>query len=169
MPKKMRDRVVKLRAEVARLRDLYHKEDVSEISDEALDSLKRELAGIEKEYPSLVTADSPTQTVAGGVKKGFTKVTHSVRQWSFNDIFTEEDLEEFDARTKRFLERNDETIVYFAEEKIDGVKVILRYERGKLKTAATRGDGTVGEDVTDNILTLKRSAANTHKKGNHHC
>ena len=151
----VRERVVKLRAEVARLRDLYHKEDVSEVSDEALDSLKRELAEIEKEYPSLVTADSPTQVVAGGVKKGFTKVTHSVRQWSFNDIFSAEELGEFDARIKRFLKAEGEVIDYFVEEKIDGVKIILRYEQGKLKTAATRGDGTVGEDVTDNILTLK--------------
>ncbi len=159
----MRERAVKLRAEVTRLRDLYHTKDISEVSDEALDSLKRELADIEKKYPSLVVADSPTQVVAGGVKKGFTKVTHPVRQWSFNDIFSEEELQEFDARMKRFLKLEDETISYFVEEKIDGVKVILYYERGKLKTAATRGDGTVGEDVTDNILTL-REVPRTLKK-----
>lgn len=163
MPKAVRERVAKLRAEVTRLRDLYHKKDISELSDEALDSLKRELADIEKKYPSLVTADSPTQMVAGGVKKGFTKVTHPVRQWSFNDIFSEEELQEFDARMKRFLKLEDKTISYFVEEKIDGVKVILYYERGKLKTAATRGNGTVGEDVTDNILTL-REVPRTLKK-----
>ena len=153
MSKKVRERAARLRGEVARLRDLYHKEDRSEISDEALDSLKRELASLEKQYPSLAVADSPTQVVSGGVKKGFTKVTHSVRQWSFNDIFSEEELREFDERTKRFL-GIDTPVVYFAEEKIDGVKIILRYERGVLTTAATRGDGVVGEDVTDNILTL---------------
>ena len=164
VPKGVRERVGKLRAEVARLRDLYHKEDVSEISDEALDSLKHELASLEKQYPSLITADSPTQTVAGGVKKGFTKITHSVRQWSFNDIFSEEALQEFDARIKRFLKRESDTIEYFAEEKIDGVKIILRYEKGELQTAATRGDGTVGEDVTDNILTLKEVPRTLTKK-----
>ena len=163
MPKAVRERVVKLRAEVARLRALYHEQDVSEISDEALDSLKQELAEIEKEYPSLVTADSPTQVVAGGVKKGFTKVTHSVRQWSFNDIFSGEELQEFDARIKRFL-KIDTPIEYFAEEKIDGVKIILQYEQGKLKTAATRGDGTVGEDVTENIATLKEVPSTLTKK-----
>ena len=154
VPKAVRERVVKLRAEVARLRALYHEEDVSEISDEALDSLKRELSDIEKKYPSLVVADSPTQTVAGAVRKGFTKVAHSVRQWSFTDIFSQEELCAFDERIKRFL-KIDVPIAYFVEEKIDGVKIILQYERGILKTAATRGDGTVGEDVTANILTLK--------------
>ncbi|MCY4576966.1 MAG: NAD-dependent DNA ligase LigA [Candidatus Kaiserbacteria bacterium] len=164
VPRKVQNRAEKLRIEVARLRDLYHKEDVSEISDEALDSLKRELADIEGEYPSLAVVDSPTQTVAGGVKKGFSKVTHSVRQWSFNDIFSEADLQEFDARIKRFLQREDAAITYFAEEKIDGVKIILRYEQGKLKTAATRGDGVVGEDVTDNILTLQEVPRTLTKK-----
>ena len=163
VPKAVRDRVVKLRAEVARLRTLYHEEDVSEISDDALDSLKRELAEIEKKYPLLVTADSPTQVVAGGVKKGFTKVTHSVRQWSFNDIFSKEELREFDERTKRFL-KVTVPIAYFVEEKIDGAKIILQYERGVLKTAATRGDGTVGEDVTANILTLKEVPRKLTKK-----
>ena len=153
VPKSIREHAAKLQKEVARLRTLYHEEDVSEVSDEALDSLKRDLAEIEKQYPSLVTDGSPTQVVAGGVKKGFSKVTHSVRQWSFNDIFSEDDLREFDARIKRLL-KIDEPIEYFAEEKIDGVKVILLYERGVLKTAATRGDGMVGEDVTDNIMTI---------------
>ena len=147
------------------MRDLYHKKDVTEISDAALDSLKHELASLEKKYPSLVTADSPTQTVAGGVKKGFAKVTHSVRQWSFNDIFSEEELQEFDERTKRFLKIKT-PIEYFAEEKIDGVKIILLYEQGTLKTAATRGDGTVGEDVTGNILTLNEVPRTLKKKVN---
>lgn len=163
VPKAVRERAVQLRAEVARLRTLYHEEDISEISDEALDSLKRELSDIEKQYPSLVTADSPTQVVAGGVKKGFTKVTHSVRQWSFNDIFSEEELREFDERIKRFLKVTD-PVSYFVEEKIDGAKIILQYERGVLKTAATRGDGSVGEDVTANILTLQEVPRKLTKK-----
>ena len=155
VPKDVRDRAKKLRAEIARLRDLYHKEDISEISDTALDSLKHELAAIEQKYPTLVTADSPTQVIAGGVKKGFSKVTHSVRQWSFNDVFSEEELCEFDERTRRFLNiEKDAPLAYFAEEKIDGVKVILQYKSGVLTTAATRGDGVVGENITDNALTI---------------
>ncbi len=162
-PKDIRNRVKKLREEVARLRDLYHKKDISEISDEALDSLKHELAKIEKKYPSLITPDSPTQTVAGGVKQGFSKVKHEVRQWSFNDVFSEEELREFDARSRRFL-GTEKQISYFVEEKIDGVKVILTYADGKLITAATRGDGSVGEDVTDNVLTMKEVPRTLTKK-----
>ena len=153
VPKRTRERVKQLRKEVARLRDLYHKEDRSELSDEALDSLKRELAALEEEYPSLRTPDSPTQTVAGGVKRGFTKVTHAVRQWSFNDLFTRDDLDAFNERIKRHL-KTEEQPAYFVEEKVDGVKIILTYRRGNLATAATRGDGVVGEDVTDNIRTM---------------
>ena len=155
VPKEARERVGKLRREVARLRDLYHKEDVSEVSDEALDSLKKELADLERQYPSLVVAGSPTQVVAGGVRKGFVKVTHQVRQWSFNDVFSEEELREFDERTRRFLHLSgDAPLAYFVEEKIDGVKVILEYVGGVLKTAATRGDGVVGEDITENVETM---------------
>ncbi|MDE0243462.1 MAG: NAD-dependent DNA ligase LigA [Candidatus Kaiserbacteria bacterium] len=162
VPKRIQERAKKLREEVARLRDLYHQEDQSEISDEALDSLKRELAGIEEQYPSLRTSDSPTQTVAGGVRRGFTKVTHAVRQWSFNDIFSEEDLVAFNDRTKRFL-GIDTQPAYFVEEKVDGVKVILTYQGGELVTAATRGNGVVGEDITENILTIS-SVPRTLKK-----
>ena len=165
VPKQVRERAVKLRKEVARLRTLYHEKDTSEISDEALDSLKSELAKLEKKYPSLLTKNSPTQTVAGGIKKGFTKVTHSVQQWSFNDIFSKEELQDFDERIKRSL-KIEKPIEYFAEEKIDGVKIILRYEQGKLKTAATRGDGVVGEDVTDNILTIEEVPRTLNKNIN---
>ena len=153
VPKDIKERVVQLRKEVARLRDLYHSKDVSEISDEALDSLKKELADIEKKYPSLKKKDSPTQVVAGSVKQGFQKVTHQVRQWSFNDVFDEEELESFDTRIKKDLQT--EKVEYFLEEKIDGVKVILEYKDGKLFRAATRGDGKIGEDITDNVKTIK--------------
>lgn len=153
IPNDVRTRVAQLRKEVSRLRDLYHKENRSELSDEALDSLKRELVDLEKAYPSLITADSPTQTVSGGVKRGFVKVTHTVRQWSFNDIFTEDDLVSFNGRVRRLL-NIEEQPSYFVEEKIDGVKVVLTYQRGKLVTAATRGDGIVGEDVTANVCTI---------------
>ncbi len=163
IPQNIRSRAGRLRREITRLRELYHREDVSEISDEALDSLKNDLATLEKQYPGLVTPDSPTQTVAGGVKQEFAKVTHTVRQWSFNDVFSDGDLAEFDTRTKRFL-GTEEDITYVVEEKIDGVKVILTYENGVLKTAATRGNGVVGEDVTDNILTIAEAPRSLSKK-----
>ena len=153
VPTSVRDRAVALRKEVTRLRALYHEKDQSEISDEALDSLKHELAEIEKKYPALVMADSPTQVVAGSVKQGFTKVPHEIRQWSFNDVFSDEEFVEFDARVRRFL-GSDTPVDYVVEEKIDGVKIVLTYVDGTLVTAATRGDGTVGEDVTDNVQTI---------------
>ena len=154
IPVQVRKRITLLRSEIARLRELYHNKDISEISDEALDSLKHELVEIEQKYPSLITPDSPTQVVSGGVKDGFEKVTHKVRQWSFNDIFSKDELEDFDTRIKKIL-GIDNPITYFAEEKIDGVKIILEYQKGKLFIAATRGDGKVGENITDNVLTIK--------------
>lgn len=152
IPKDIRDRVMVLRKEVSRLRDLYNKNDISEISDGALDSLKRELSKIEKDYPSLVTLESPTQVVSGGVKSGFDKVIHKVKQWSFNDVFNLEELKAFDSRIKKDLDVSN--LEYYVEEKIDGVKVILEYVNGVIKTAATRGDGIVGEDITENVKTI---------------
>ena len=153
-PKDIIVRYKKLSKEVSRLRDKYHKEDTSEISDSALDSLKKELEQIEKKYPELKTKNSPSSTVAGGVKQGFSKVRHQVRQWSFNDIFDEEELRDFNKRTKKFL-HTDKNIDYFVEEKLDGVKVILTYKKGKLEIASTRGDGVIGEDITENVLKIK--------------
>src|SRR6185369_6807802 len=86
-----------------RYRYLYHVRDIEEISQQALDSLKRELVSIEAEYPEIIAPDSPSQRVAGKPLPGFKKVRHKVSQWSFNDAFTQEDIREFDARTKRFL------------------------------------------------------------------
>ena len=93
---------------------------------------------------------SPTETVAGAVRQGFEKVKHSVRQWSLNDIFSEEELVAFDTRVRRFL-KEEGAISYIAEDKIDGVKIILTYTNGNLTLAATRGDGMVGENVTKNM------------------
>ena len=153
VPHPIRSRAKQLREEITRLRERYHMEDVSEISDSALDSLKHELATIEETYPSLVVPDSPTQIVAGGVKEGFTKVHHEVPQWSFTDIFSEEELQTFDERLCRSL--GVSSLEYLVEDKIDGVKLILTYERGVLRQAATRGDGRVGEDITANVLTIQ--------------
>lgn len=151
--KETRERYEKLKAAVNRYRTLYHVYDKEEISQEALDSLKHELSVIESEYPELISPDSPSQRVAGKPLPKFIKIPHKVAQWSFNDVFSENELRDFDARVKRML-KTTETIEYVCELKIDGLKIILEYEKGVLKSAATRGDGVVGEDVTQNIKTI---------------
>ena len=105
---------------------------------EALDSLKHELSEIEKAYPEIIVPDSPSQRVAGKPLPQFKKVRHEIEQWSFNDCFTPEEFKEFDARVKRFL--GGATPTYVCELKIDGLKIVFTYEKGLLKTAATRGD-----------------------------
>jgi len=135
----------------------FHVNNVEVISIEALDSLKKELVDLETEYPSLVTPDSPSQRVAGEPIAGFTKVTHAVPQWSLNDAFDEHEIRDFDVRVKRMLasELGEEvTPTYSCELKIDGLHVVLTYKDGVLETAATRGDGQVGEDVTHNVRTI---------------
>ncbi|HJO89867.1 MAG: NAD-dependent DNA ligase LigA [Candidatus Pacebacteria bacterium] len=152
--KNIKERYKKLKETIDYHRYLYHVKDIQQISAEALDSLKNELTRIEKEFPELVTPDSPTQRVAGEPLKEFKKIKHKVRQWSFNDAFTEEDIKDFDERVKRLLGK-DVNPTYTCELKIDGLKVVLEYEKGLLKTAATRGDGKVGEDVTANVRTIE--------------
>lgn len=157
VPKDTQDRYEKLKEAIHRYRYLYHVHDREDISQQALDSLKRELSDIEAMYPGLITPDSPSQRVAGQPLPGFKKVRHKASQWSFNDAFTEEDMHEFDARVKRFLRAAGiaDDPEYSVELKIDGLKIVLEYERGILKSAATRGDGVVGEDVTHNIRTIE--------------
>jgi len=157
MKSSVQERVIKLREIIDYHRHLYHVEDKQEISEEALDSLKKELYDLEEQYPELITKDSPTQRVAGKIADGFKKVTHKVAQWSFNDAFGSDDMHEFDARVKRMLKQAGATTMptYSTELKIDGLKVILEYKKGKLVQAATRGDGKVGEDVTANVRTIE--------------
>ena len=157
VPVDIKKRVKKLRELIKYHRDLYHKENRQEISEEALDSLKKELYDLEQAYPELITPDSPTQRVAGGVAEGFAKVVHKVPQWSFNDAFSEEDMHDFEARIMRMLAKQGVHAKpeYTCELKIDGLKVILEYKKGLLVQAATRGDGKVGEDITQNVRTIE--------------
>lgn len=150
--KDIKERVKKLREAIKRHQALYHTHDRPEISDEAYDALVRELERLESQYPELVTPDSPTARVGGKVLEKFEKVAHQVPQWSFNDAFDEPDIKAFDDRVKRILKVSPE---YIVELKIDGLKVVLTYENGVLKTAATRGDGKIGEDVTGNVRTIE--------------
>lgn len=150
--KNIRQRAEKLRETIGYHAKLYHTHDRPEISDEAYDALVRELEEIESRYPSLATPDSPTQRIGGEVLEKFEKVEHIVPQWSFNDAFDEADIRAFDERVRRIIKIAPE---YATELKIDGLKIVLTYENGILKTAATRGDGRVGEDVTNNVRTIK--------------
>jgi len=157
VPKEARERAEKLRKAITEYRTLQHEKDESPISPEALDSLKHELAELERKHPSLRTPDSPTQKVAGAPLPELKKVRHAFPQWSLDDAFTEAELRAFDERVRRALEKTgtkDAALAYDTELKIDGLHIVLTYEKGKLMTAATRGDGVVGEDVTHNVRTI---------------
>ncbi len=155
--KKISHRVKKLRELINYHRYLYHVEDKQEISEQALDSLKKELYDLEQANPELITPDSPTQRVVGKVAKGFKKVIHKVPQWSFNDAFSKGDIIEFDTKIRRILKKASikKNPTYSCELKIDGLKIILEYKNGILVQASTRGDGKVGEDVTANVRTIE--------------
>jgi len=154
--REVQERYKKLKDVINHHRILYHVYDKEEISQHALDSLKHELSELEREYPSLIAPDSPTQRVAGKALPEFKKVRHKVAQWSFNDAFTPEEMRDFDMRVKRFLRPHFPEVQpgYLCELKIDGLKIVFEYQKGILTTAATRGDGEVGEDVTQNIRTI---------------
>lgn len=154
IPKDIQERYDKLKRAIHEYRTAYHVYDREDISQEALDTLKRELSHLERDYPTIVAPDSPTQRVSGAPLPQFKKIPHEVPQWSFNDAFTEEDIREFDARVRRML-GGGEVPTYTVELKIDGLKVVLTYKKGILQTAATRGDGSTGEDVTHNVRTIE--------------
>jgi DNA ligase (NAD+) len=151
VPVESRERAAQLRSTIKKYRTLQHEKDESLISPDALDSLKYELALLEQKYPELITPDSPTQVVAGAPVPFLKKVKHAVPQWSFNDAFTEDDIRSFDERVRKV---SGSIPAYDLELKIDGLKIVFTYEKGALVTAATRGDGIVGEDVTHNIRTI---------------
>ncbi len=131
----------------------YYDEDSPEITDFEYDMLMVELRNLEKEYPEFVTQESLTQHVGGTVKEGFEKVEHEVPLQSLQDIFDFEELEAFDERVKKVLEV--EELQYVVETKIDGLSVALEYENGIFVRGATRGNGLIGEDITENLKTIK--------------
>src|SRR3989344_5876776 len=152
------NRAKKLRELIEYHRGLYHEKDAPEISDEAYDSLVSELIALEEKYPDLHTPDSPTQRIGGAPIESFVKVKHRVPQWSFDNVFNAEELKDWEAKIKRYLDREtdirDYSLEYCVEHKIDGLKVELTYENGVLAQGATRGDGVTGEDVTANLRTI---------------
>jgi DNA ligase (NAD+) len=150
------ERLSFLAAEIARHNRLYHAEDAPEISDAAYDALVRENAALEAEYPQLVRADSPSKLVGAAPAAHLAKVPHARPMLSLDNAFSDEDVREFVARVRRFLNLGeDEPVALTAEPKIDGLSCSLRYESGRLVLAATRGDGAVGEDVTANARTIE--------------
>lgn len=164
-----KNRLTELKKLVNHHRYLYHVLDKQEISEAALDSLKHEIVQIETQFPDLVTSDSPSQRVAGSPLPEFEKIKHKIAQWSFNDVFDEKEIKDFDSRIKRMLEKEYGTQVsptYTCELKIDGLKIVLEYIDGILSTATTRGDGVVGEDVTQNVKTIESVPLSLNKNIN---
>lgn len=155
--KQIVQRVEELRKILEHHRVLYHVYDSPEISDTAYDSLLQELANLEKENPELDVPTSPTHRIGGEPLPAFKKVSHSVKQWSFDNVFNFEELKHWDERNKTLLQKSEviENVSYLAELKIDGLKVVLTYKDGIFVQAATRGDGEIGEDITENIRTVK--------------
>jgi DNA ligase (NAD+) len=151
-----KQRIDRLKKLINYHRYLYHVLDRQEISDAALDSLKKELFDLEQEYPEFVTPDSPTQRVAGRPLENFEKVRHSQPMLSFNDAFSEKDMEDWIERISKLLNPEEKKdIDFFCELKIDGLAIELIYEDGVLKTGSTRGNGIVGENVTQNLKTIE--------------
>src|SRR4051812_16500594 len=145
--------LMRLAKAIARHNRLYHADDAPEISDAEYDALVRRNAELEAAFPHLARPDSPSQQVGHEVAASpLAKVAHEVRMMSLDNAFADEEVAEFVARVRRYLNLADDApVAMTAEDKIDGLSCSLRYEHGKLVRAATRGDGQVGEDVTPNV------------------
>ena len=153
MAKDVRKRIEQLRNEIRRHDYLYYVLNQPEISDQQYDKLFAELKALEQANPELMTPDSPTQRVSGQPLEGFATVRHAVPMLSIDNTYNADELRAFDERVRKQLKSCDYD--YVVELKIDGVAISLRYERGELVTAATRGDGEVGDNVTANVRTIK--------------
>lgn len=146
-------RVTELRAEIEEHNRRYHEEAAPTISDREYDALYRELTDLEKHFPELATPDSPTRRVGGKPLKAFGQITHRVPMLSLDNTYSEEEVTDFYRRMERLLPNTKIPVV--VEPKVDGVAVSVLYEKGKLRYAATRGDGTVGDDITQNLCTIR--------------
>src|SRR5437868_1579471 len=148
-----RARVEMLRRDITAHNRRYYEEAAPTVSDREYDRLYKELVDLETQFPELVTADSPTQRVGGKPLQAFAQIQHRVPMLSLDNTYSEEEVANFYKRIRRLLP--DEKLPVVIEPKVDGVAVSVLYENGRLKYAATRGDGTVGDDITQNIKTIK--------------
>lgn len=153
--KEAAERLEWLAKAIVRHNQLYHGQDAPEISDAAYDALVRENRELEEAFPGLVRSDSPSRLVGAAPSSHLKKVPHVLPMLSLDNAFSEEDVSDFLGRVRRFLKLADEErVILTCEPKIDGLSCSLRYERGELVLAATRGDGSIGEDVTENVRTI---------------
>ena len=150
---KIADRVEALRDQLRHHEYLYYVLDAPEISDAEYDALTRELQSLEQAHPELVTPDSPTQRVGGKPREGFVKIAHSSPMLSLDNALNEAELRDFDRRVRSIL--GDEKFSYVAELKLDGLSLAVHYKNGRMSQAVTRGDGVIGEDVTENAKTIR--------------
>jgi DNA ligase (NAD+) len=148
-------RIDELRRQIRHYEERYYVHQDSEISDAEFDALVHELENLERDHPDLVTSDSPTQRVGGRAAEIFASVQHAEPMLSLDNAYNEDELREFDERLRRGLDNFQGPVPYVAELKIDGLSIALQYRDGRLARAATRGDGTTGEDVTANVRTIK--------------
>ncbi|MBD3300435.1 MAG: NAD-dependent DNA ligase LigA, partial [Candidatus Moranbacteria bacterium] len=166
--KTAKQRIIKLREEIEKHRYLYHVLNKPEITDEVYTSLRHELYELEKKYPEFKIKGSPSERIGGKVLKKFEKVEHKVPQWSLDDAFSPDDLRDWENKNLRILKKKypDQKIRlnYFVEPKIDGLHIVLTYKKGVLETGATRGDGQIGENVTNNIKTIESIPLKLKKK-----
>ena len=162
--KEAKQRIEKLKAMISHNRYMYHVLDKQNLSDEAFDSLKHELYKLEQQNPEFITSDSPTQRVGGEPLKKFKKVNHTISMLSIEDIFTEDELYDWENYVKRLGDINE--LEYFVEPKIDGFAVSLIYNKGILRIGSTRGNGKIGEDVTQNLKTIESIPLKLEVKGN---
>ncbi|MCK9615468.1 MAG: NAD-dependent DNA ligase LigA, partial [Candidatus Omnitrophica bacterium] len=151
---KIKKEIEKLREQIRDADYKYYVLSEPEISDKEYDDILKQLKGLEEKYPQLITPDSPTQRVSGGLLEGFPTVEHKIKMISLDNTYSIEELKDWENKIKRILKR-DVYIDYVVELKIDGVSCALTYEKGMLLTGATRGDGTIGEDITTNVKTIK--------------
>ena len=148
-------RIAELRQLIRHHEERYYIDSAPEISDAEFDALLRELQNLERDHPDLVTIDSPTQRVGGRAAENFASVRHAEPMLSLDNAYNEDELKAFDERLRRGLENFEGPVPYVGELKIDGLGIALQYRDGRLVRAATRGDGTTGEDVTANVRTIK--------------
>lgn len=148
------DRIHFLRQQIAQWNEEYYRQDAPTVTDAEYDRLFAELQQLEADFPALHSADSPTQRVGAAPLEKFNQINHAMPMLSLDNVFDEAALQAFDQRIKDRLHSQQE-LTYAAEPKLDGLAISIRYEQGKLVSAATRGDGTVGEDVTANVRTIR--------------